>query len=166
LPPAGRAALLRTLAERFPNVTTIDVTALLGTLADLLSRLAAGLAGVGALALVSGALVMAGAVAATQGQRVADAVVLKTLGATSWQIRAAWAVEFAALGLVAGLLALAAGAAGSWAVLRFVLRAEWHFSPVPALLTVAGAWLAALLLGLGTSEPALREPPARRLRNA
>ena len=47
-------------------------------------------------------LVLGGAVAAGQRQRVRDAVVLKTVGATRSQIRAAWLVEYALVGLVAG----------------------------------------------------------------
>ena len=162
--PNQRAALLRRLADAFPNTTAIDVSEVLATLAGLLSRIGAGLSAVGALALISGGLVMAGAVAATQPRRVADAMVLKTLGATRWQIRAAWVTEFAVLGLTAGILALGVGTAASWAVLRLVLRSDWLFDPGAGILTVLGALFAAVLLGLLASEPALRERPARRLR--
>jgi putative ABC transport system permease protein len=163
--PPARAPLLRAIAARFPNVTPIDITEVLATFGDLLSRIAAGLAGVGTLALLSGALVMAGAVAATQQRRIADAVILKTLGATGWQIRAAWLVEFAVLGLAAGILALGVGAAASWTIMRFVLHTEWHFAAIPGILTLGGSLVAALALGLIGAEPALRERPARRLRN-
>jgi hypothetical protein len=69
---------------------------------------------------------------------VRDAVVLKTVGATRGQIRAAWLVEFGLLGLVAGLLAAAAGSAASWAVVRFVMRGEWVFLPGTLALVVIG----------------------------
>ena len=56
----------------------------------------------GSLTLIAGALVLVGAVAAGQRRRTREAVILKTLGATRGQIRAAWLVEFGVLGLAAG----------------------------------------------------------------
>jgi len=163
--PAETAGLLRRVADALPNITAIDITDLLATLATLVGRISAGLAGVGGLALLSGALVMAGAVAATQPRRVAEAVVLKVLGATSGQIRAAWIVEFAGLGLAAGLIAAAVGAAAGWAVMRLVLAVDWVPAPGVSLATLAGSLLSAVALGLLGSEPALRARPARWLRN-
>jgi putative ABC transport system permease protein len=163
--PGQQATVLRAVSAALPNVTGIDIGQVLGTLATLLDRIAAGLAAVGSLALASGALVMAGAVAATQPRRVQDAVVLKVLGATSSQIRAAWLVEFAAVGLGAGVLAALVGQAAAWAVMRFALHADYDFQPGLAVAIIGGALSAAVVLGLLGSEAALREKPARRLRN-
>ena len=162
--PATSAGLLRRVADALPNVTAIDITELLGALSALVGQVAGGLAGVASLALVSGALVMAGAVAATQKRRVAEAVVLKVLGATRGQIRAAWLVEFALLGLAAGLLAAVVGAGAGWAVTRLVLGADWQPAWGVGLATLLGSAATAVGLGLVGSAPALREKPARWLR--
>ena len=105
------------------------------------------------------------AVASEPLARVRDAVVLKTIGATRSQIRGAWLVEFGLLGLVAGVLAAAAGSAASWAVVRFVMRAEWVFLPVTLALTVLGCVLLTLALGYVGTALALRARPAPLLRN-
>ena len=97
-PAADDAALLRAVTDALPNVTGIRVADILQAVADLVGKLAAALAATGSVTLASGALVLAGAVAAGQRRRVAEAVVLKTLGATRRQIRAAWLVEFGAVG--------------------------------------------------------------------
>jgi len=165
LSPAQAVPVLAVLGRDFPNVTPIDVGQVLDQLATMLGRISAGLAGVGRLALLSGALVMAGAVAATQARRVRDAVILKVLGATRAQIRAAWMVEFAAIGLAAGVLAALFGAAAGWAVMRFVLQSDWHLPVVQFALIIAGALAATLVLGLVGSQSALSERPAARLRN-
>ena len=68
------------------------------TVAALLGQLGAALAATGSLTLAAGALVLAGAVAAGRARRVREAVILKTLGASRAQIRAAWLVEFGILG--------------------------------------------------------------------
>ena len=74
---------------------------ILHAVADLLDKIATALAATGSITLVAGALVLAGAVASGQRRRTQEAVVLKTLGATRRQIRAAWLVEFGVLGLAA-----------------------------------------------------------------
>lgn len=163
--PTQDAAVLRAITDAFPNVSGIRVRDALEAVAALLGRVGVALSATGGVTLLAGLLVLGGAVAAGQRQRVRDAVVLKTLGATRAQIRAAWLVEYALVGLVAGLLAALAGSAGAWAVVHFVMRADWV--PLPGLLaaTVAGCAVLTLACGhLGTAL-ALRVRPGPLLRN-
>jgi putative ABC transport system permease protein len=133
--------------------------------AGLLSRIGVALQATSSVTLLAGMLVLAGAVAAGQRRRVRDAVVLKTIGATRSQIRAAWLVEFGLLGLVAGLLAAAAGSAASWAVVRFVMRGEWVFLPGTTALVILGCVVLTLGMGYVGTALALRARPAPLLRN-
>jgi putative ABC transport system permease protein len=133
--------------------------------ARLLSRVGVALQATSSVTLLAGMLVLAGAVAAGQQARVRDAVVLKTVGATRAQIRSAWLVEFGILGLVAGLLAAAAGSAASWAVVRFVMRGEWVFLPGTLAAVVIGCVLLTLAFGYVGTALALRVRPAPLLRN-
>ena len=126
-PPGGDATLLRAVTDALPNVTGIRVADVLQVVADVVGKLAAALSAAGSVTLVSGALVLAGAVAAGQRRRIADAVVLKTLGATRTQIRAAWLVEFGLIGACAGLIAAVLGTGLSWAVMHLVMHAPWSF---------------------------------------
>ena len=163
--PASQSQVLRTVTDALPNVSGIRVEDVLRTLSELLSRIAAALAATGSLTLVSGALVLAGAVAAGQRQRIREAVILKTLGATRAQIRAAWLVEFGILGAVAGLLAAAVGTAASWGVVRFIMQADWAFLPGTLAATVAACIAMMLLVGFAGTETALRARAAPLLRN-
>ena len=86
--------------DALPNVTGIRISDVLAAVASVVGKLAAALTAAGSVTLASGALVLAGTVAAGQRRRLEDAVVLKTLGATRPQIRAAWLVEF---GMIGGL---------------------------------------------------------------
>ncbi|MGK7866378.1 ABC transporter permease [Falsiroseomonas sp. E2-1-a20] len=162
---AVEPAVLRTLTDAFPNISGIRVRDALEAVAGLLTRVGVALQATSSVTLLAGMLVLAGAVAAGQRARVRDAVVLKTIGATRSQIRGAWLVEFGLLGLVAGLLAAAAGSAASWAVVRFVMRAEWIFLPGTLALTVLGCVLLTLALGYIGTALALRARPAPLLRN-
>lgn len=163
--PAQEIAVLRALTDAFPNVSGIRVRDALEAVAGLLSRVGVALRATSSVTLLAGMLVLAGAVAAGQRARIRDAVVLKTVGATRSQIRGAWLVEFGILGLVAGLLAAAAGSAASWAVVRFVMRGEWVFLPGTLATVVIGCVLLTLALGYVGTALALRVRPAPLLRN-
>ena len=144
---AHQGALLRAVTDALPNVTGIRVEDVLAAVADLLNRVAAALTVTGLLTLVSGAIVLVGAMAAGQRRRVREAVVLRTVGATRGQIRAAWLVEFGALGLAAGLLAALVGTAASFAVSYYILHTDWVFLPQTLIFTLAGALVTMLVFG-------------------
>jgi putative ABC transport system permease protein len=137
----------------------------LQAVADLVGKLATALAAAGSVTLASGALVLAGAVAAGQRRRMAEAVVLKTLGATRAQVRAAWLVEFSAIGACAGLLAAGVGSLASFAVMRLVMHAPWSFLPLRLALTIGGCVVMMVIFGYAGTERALRVRPAGLLRN-
>ena len=160
-----QGALLRAVTDALPNVTGIAVADVLAAVAQLLGQVAVALAATGSLALAAGALVLVGAVAAGQRRRTAEAVILKTLGATRGQIRAAWLVEFGLLGLAAGVLAAAVGTAASYAVLHYIMHAEWVFLPGTLAETLLVALAMMLVFGYAGTAAALRTKAAPLLRN-
>jgi len=164
-PPAEQAALLRRVTDALPNVTGIRVADVLQAVATIVGKLGAALAAAGSVTLASGALVLAGAVAAGQRRRMAEAVVLKTLGATRAQIRAAWLVEFGVIGACAGVIAAALGTLASYGVMHFVMHAPWFFLAERLALTVGLCVAAMLAFGYAGTEAALRVRPAGYLRN-
>ena len=161
----SQEAVLRDVTDALPNVSGIRVADVLAAIAALLGQLAAALAATGSLTLVAGALVLAGAVAGGQQRRIREAVILKTLGATRGQIRAAWLVEFGILGAVAGVLAAVVGSLASFAVMRFVMHAPWSFLPGRLAATVAACMALMLALGYAGTEVALRARAAPLLRH-
>ena len=160
-----QGALLRAETDALPNVTGIAVADVLAAVAALLGQVAAALAATGSLALAAGALVLVGAVAAGQRRRTAEAVILKTLGATRAQIRAAWLVEFGVLGLAAGVLAGLVGTAASWAVLHYIMHAGWVFMAGTLAGTLFLALAMMLVFGYAGTAAALRTKPGPLLRN-
>ncbi len=160
-----QGALLRAVTDALPNVTGISVADVLAAVAALLQQVAAALAATGSLALAAGALVLVGAVAAGQRRRTAEAVILKTLGATRGQIRAAWLVEFGLLGLAAGILAGLVGTAASYAVLHYIMHTGWVFLPGTLAATLISALAMMLVFGYAGTAAALRTKAAPLLRN-
>ena len=109
-------------------------------------------------------LILIGAVAMTKFQRVYEAAILRTLGAGTRLLATMLALEYSALGLLAGLIGAAGALALSWAVCRYVFEIDWR--PAPVLLT-AGAVLTTLLvaaIGVLASADVLRRKPLATLR--
>ncbi|HET6607874.1 MAG TPA: FtsX-like permease family protein [Rhodopila sp.] len=165
LPDNEQGALLRAVTDALPNVTGIRVQDVLGAIAGLLNQVAAALSITGGITLLAGSFVLVGAVAAGQRRRVREAVILKTLGATRAQIRAAWLTEFGILGCVAGVIAAMVGSAASYCVMHYILHTDWIFLPVTLIYTLAGALAIMLLFGYIGTSAALRARPAPILRN-
>lgn len=156
--------LLRAVTDALPNVSAIRVREALESVSRLLGQIGAALSSTGAITLISGALVLAGAIAAGRRRRIYEAVVLKTLGATRRQVLAAYLVEFGVLGAAAGAIAALVGTAASWAVVTFVMRGEWAFLPGTLAMTVLACTVMTMVMGWAGTAVALRARPAPLLR--
>ena len=162
--PAARARLQRDLVTRYPNVSAIDVREVLAQIQSVVDNVTFAISIVGTVALASGALILIGAVAMTKFQRVYEAAILRTLGASTRVLGTMLALEYSALGFIAGLIGAAGSLALSWAVCRFVFEIDW--APAPGLLA-AGAVATTLLvgiIGIVASADVLRKKPLATLR--
>lgn len=162
--PDTRAALQRDLVKAFPNVSSIDVRAVVASIRDILDNVTLGVTVVGAVTLVSGVLILIGAVAMTKFQRLYEAAIYRTLGASTRLVAAMVAVEYSLLGLLAGVLG-AGGALGlSWAVARHLLDIDWRPAPVLLVGGVAATAAAVCVVGLVASADILVRKPLGILR--
>jgi putative ABC transport system permease protein len=162
---AKRAALQLDLARAFPNVSTIDVRAVVASVRSIVDNITLGITVVGAITLVSGVLILVGAVAMTKFQRLYEAAIYRTLGASTRVLTAMVAVEYGMLGLLAGILGAAGALALSWALARYLFDMAWR--PAPGFLA-AGAVLTGVivcLVGLVSSLDVLLKKPLGTLRN-
>ncbi len=165
VPPEQEAALLRRVTDAFGNVSGIRVRDALDTVQKLFGQISTALGLTGLVALISGVLVLASAIAAGQRRRIRDAVVLKTLGVPHDAIRRVFLVEFGILGLASGVLAALIGSATAWAVTVYVMTAEWVFLPERLVFILLVCTGFVLLTGwIGTAR-ALGAPAAPFLRN-
>ncbi|KNG94208.1 ABC transporter permease [Pseudaestuariivita atlantica] len=156
--------ILRDLARAYPNITAIRVRDAIDQVSVLLSGIASATSWGAAATLLTGFLVLIGASAAGLGARIYEAAILKTLGATRRRILASFALRAVLLGLGAGLVALAAGILGGWAVSRFVMETGYTVIWPSALAIVAGGVVATTLTGLLFARAPVEARPARVLR--
>jgi putative ABC transport system permease protein len=114
--------------------------------------------------LATGVVVMIGALAATRAQRLYESVVLRTLGAPRGVVARAFAVEYGALGVVAGVGGAALATALAWIVVRWVLDAPWTFEPVPIVVGIVTTVVLALAVGFLVTFRLLGQKPLPVLR--
>lgn len=162
--PAARARLQRDLVAAWPNISVIDVREVIATIQRVVGLAALGIRIVGTVALVCGLTILIGAVAMTKFQRLREVALLKTLGASSRTIMALLAIEYAGLGLIAGLVG-AVGAIGlSYALARFVLDVPWQAAPLTTAAGVALTGGIVALVGVVANLDVLRRKPLTVLR--
>jgi putative ABC transport system permease protein len=163
-PPGRDGDVLAAVTDALPGVTGIDVGQVLRAVGRLLGEVGTAVSAAGLVALLAGGLVLISAVAAEREARIAEAVVLKTLGASRAQIRRAWLFEFAIAGGIAGLVAAALGTLAAAVTVRRVFDAGWRFEPGICAGTVLLSVGMMMALGFVSTARALRAPAAARLR--
>jgi putative ABC transport system permease protein len=149
----------------FPNVTVIPVREMLERVASVLDQIAFAMRLVAGWSVVSGLVVMAGALSITRSRRLYQSVILKALGATRGLIARIFAVEYALLGAGAGLCGTALAGVLAWAILRWALDARWSWAPATLALGVLAATGLALAVGFLGTRRILAQSPLGALRS-
>jgi putative ABC transport system permease protein len=161
---AGEAAVTARLGRDFPEVNVISVSEQLAEAATLFDKLALAVRSAAAVAALAGVLVLAGAIAAGTRSRAREAALLKVLGAARGQVLAAYAIEYGAVGLIAGTAGVALGAAAAWPIVVKVFQAHWSVDWGGVAALVGAAILLAGVGGLLAALQALAKRPAPVLR--
>ncbi|MCF4165357.1 FtsX-like permease family protein [Zavarzinia compransoris] len=163
--PEAEPKVFRAVTDRFANVSVIRMKDALEMVDSLLGQLGLAVQVTASVTLVAGLLVLAGSLAAGHRQRLYDAVILKTLGASRAQVLGAFVVEYAVLGLATGVIALGAGTAAGYGVIVGLMRSPFVFDPVTAVLAASAGVVLTVALGLAGTWGALAGRPAAVLRS-
>jgi putative ABC transport system permease protein len=163
LPPRNNE-LLNTLIKQFPNLLVIDVAQVMAQVQKMMTQMSRAVQFVFLFTLLAGLVVFYAAIASTQDDRIQQAAVMRTLGASRAQLTRAHLAEFAVIGALAGLIA-AAGASGLGYVLAVkVLNVSYNFSPLAWLVGVACGSTGIAIAGYLGTRHVLATPPMRVLR--
>ncbi|ATB32636.1 ABC transporter permease [Melittangium boletus] len=162
--PPERTRFTAQLVARFPNLSVVEVDALLKQVRDTADQVSTVVEVVFYFSLLAGMLVLMAAVSASQDERLLEGGVMRVLGGSRRQLRLAQASEFAAIGLLSGLTAAVAASvlAGIIATQVFDLpwTADWRLVGVGGGLGV----LSAVGAGMFATRRVLDTPPSVTLR--
>lgn len=152
------------IVRQYPNVSAIDLSLVLATFDALFSRVSFVIRFMALFSILTGLIVLVGAIVVSRYQRVEESVLLKTLGASRAQVMAIMTIEYLLLGLFAAITGLILALGGSWALSYFVFEGPFVVAPLPllaALGTVAGF---TVIIGLLNSRGIYNRPPLEVLR--
>ena len=162
---AARGKLQRRIAERFPNVSAIDLSQVQEAIESVLSKATLAVRFLALFSLAAGTIVLVGAVTTARLQRLREGVLLKTLGATRAQVLKILIAEYAALGLLSATVAIVLSAGAGWALAKWVFDSRYDL-PIAALSGLTALLvLVTLLVGLWSSAEVLKRPPLEILRS-
>ena len=162
--PAVRGRVQREIAEHAANVTSIDLGEVQHAIESVINRITLAIRFMALFSLITGTIVLIGAIATSRWQRVREGTLLRTLGATRGQVLVILSVEYAALGLAAAIVATVLAGGAGWALARWVFNA--HFLLPAGSMAALAATLVALttIVGLWNSLDVLEQPPLEVLR--
>jgi putative ABC transport system permease protein len=161
---AGNEAVVNGLVQRFPNLSVIDLTAIMSQVRAISDQVANAVSFVFMFALAAGVVVLYAAIASTQDERAFDAAVMRTLGASRRQMVVVQLAEFLAIGLLSGLIA-SAGAMALAAVLSDrVLNAPYAPNWWMPLIGLVGGGVGVAIAGLLGTRKAVDSPPLATIR--
>jgi putative ABC transport system permease protein len=163
--PAQRPALVD-LVRQFPEVTIIDIDALLSQVRDVMDKAALAVQYVFLFTLAAGLMVLLAAVQATSDERRYESAMLRTLGASRRVVFQGVAAEFTALGLLAGLLAAAGATVVGYFLAREVFNLKYAPDPWVWVFGVLGGALLVGIAGMLAARSAVTQPPVATLRQA
>src|SRR5207302_7657645 len=114
--------------------------------------------------LFSGVLILVGAVAMTKFQRVYEAAVFKTLGASTRSIAKMLLFEYGVLGVLAGAVGSLGAVALTWGVSRYALDIPWRLFPGEHVGGVVATAVLVAVIGVVSSLDVFRNKPLLTLR--
>lgn len=162
--PEVSAQLQRAIVHDFPNVSIFDLTTLIKTLDGLLEKISFIIKFMALFSVITGLVVLIGAVIISRYQRIRESVLLRTLGASRRQIVQIMLIEYLFLGGFAALSGMILALISSWLLATFVFKTTF-------LIPLANVSLAFLLVvamtiitGMINSRGIHNRPPLEVLR--
>lgn len=161
--PSGIASMERALFARYPTITVVSLADILQTIQQVVGHITLVIRFLAAFSILAGLIILASSIASTRFRRIREVVVLKTLGGTRSRIAQVFTVEFAVLGLLAGIV----GAVFANLLTRVLLhrmQVAYHLNLGGAVAAVVATAALAVITGWAASFRILGQKPLEVLR--
>lgn len=156
--------LLNDLVRLFPTIVIIEIDALIEQIQTIIAQVTSAIELISVLVLVCGGLVLLSCVNATLDERFHENAILRTLGAGKKLIMTSLLIEFASIGMLAGIIATVGAEASLYYLQERVFEQDFHFhywvwlaGPLLGMLVIAG-------LGLNSTRKVVSISPLNVLR--
>ncbi|MBE8723084.1 ABC transporter permease [Sphingobacterium pedocola] len=158
------AAFQQLVVNQFPNVSVIDMNAVLEILDELLGKIGFIIQFMGTFSILTGVVVLISAVMISKYQRIRENVLLRTLGASRKQIVIITVCEYLFLGVFSSVAGLMVALLASNLLAVFVFQSA--FVPGIGVILLLILFVSVLTVGIGTlnSLSVLNRSPLEVLR--
>ena len=163
--PISSEASINQLIRLNPNLTIIDVAALMEQVRGIMQKMSSTIEYVFAFSLIAGLAVLYATLIATREERIKEATLMRVFGSSRRQVGVAYVTEFSIIGLVSALIATIAANLLAYYVSAYVLNVPFQFNVLLALSTsLITAFIIPLVAWLGLRG--FLNLPARQLLNS
>lgn len=150
---------LASLVRQFPAVTVLELDMFLGHLRALVQQASLAVELVLLFVLAAGFAVLYATLASSLDERYYEGALLRTFGASRWQLRRAHIAEFMTLGVLAGLLAAIGTEAIAYVLYTHIFDIAYSFKwPVWIIAPLVGGVLIGIAGFVGTRRVVERSP--------
>ncbi len=160
----GNEGVVSGLIRKFPNLSVIDLTAIMSQVRTITNQVADAVSFVFAFALAAGLVVLYAAIVTTQDERVFDAAIMRTLGASRRQVVVVQLAEFLAIGLLSGFIASVGALALAAVLAERALGVPYDFNYWIPVIGILGGGTGISIAGLLGTRKAVSTPPGITLR--
>ena len=159
------ARVQQAVVRDFPNVSAIDLAIIMQAIDGVYSKASFVVEFLAMFTVVTGAIVLAGAVLIGRSQRLRESVLLRTLGATKAQVNRIMLAEYLALGTLGAAVGAVLAVGANWALAYFVFDVKWT-QPSGWVLLAGWAAVSAMTVttGLLSNRGICDHPPLEVLR--
>lgn len=152
------------LIMQYPNVSLIDLRLILSTVNDLFNKLGAVIRFLALFSIITGLVVLTGAVINSKYVRMKENVLLRTIGARTKQITRITLIEYAYLGLFSALTGMVLSLGGGYLLTTFFFKITFAFNWQEVVTITAGVVLLTMVIGWWNSREVIATPPLQVLR--
>lgn len=155
---------LNRFIRRFPTVTVIEMDIVVEQIRTIVNQVSAAIELVLAVILAAGGLVLVAGVQASVDTRMQESAILRALGARSNLILGGLLIEFATLGLFAGLLATVSAELSVYMLQTWVMDMVYSPSPWVWPVGIGSGMVLIGSLGVFSCRKVVSSPPVALLR--
>ncbi|MBK5280089.1 MAG: FtsX-like permease family protein [Bacteroidia bacterium] len=152
------------LVVSYPNVSLIDLRLVLSTVNDLFRKIGLVIRFLAMFSVITGLVVLAGAVLNSKFVRIKENVLLRTIGARTHQLTKITLIEYAYLGLFSALTGIILSLVSGWALAKFFFEITFSFDGKELALIGVSVVVLTVLIGYFNSREVITTPPLQVLR--
>lgn len=154
----------RELIMSYPNVSLIDLRLILSTVNDLFNKLGSVIRFLALFSIITGLVVLSGAVINSKFVRMKENVLLRTIGARTRQITRITLIEYAYLGIFSALTGMILSIGGGYLLTTFFFKIQFAFDAIELVTITVGVVLLTMFIGWWNSREVIATPPLQVLR--